>query len=132
MAAFQETTARRKGTYSDGTGDATERLLPTAGGGIEMTSVSIDPVGSSVARRRARVLERLESMESGNSGILDKKQLVSALPESSDRACFQAHPANCTCHGQDRKFASYLCAATSMVGLLFQAAPVQLFVLPTD
>lgn len=55
--------------------EAGQQLLP-ANGDIEMMSVQTSPLGAgSTARRRARVLKRLESLNPEYHGI-DKQQLV--------------------------------------------------------
>ena len=70
--------------HSDGTADdVTEQLLPSptepsTDSGIEMTSVTIDPFeAGGTARRRARVMQRLESLDAGIPGDVDKEKLVS-------------------------------------------------------
>ncbi len=50
-----------------------------------MMSFGADPFGGGAARRRARVLERLESMDPENQGNIDKQKLVGAPCESIDR-----------------------------------------------
>ena len=75
MAALTDAAAR----VGCGTADeAAQRLLPSdGGGGVEMTSVTIDAFrGGGAARRRARVLERLESLDPETHGGIDKQQLV--------------------------------------------------------
>jgi hypothetical protein len=54
--------------------EATQRLLPS-GDGIELTSSDVNPYRGSAVRRRARVLQRLESMDLENHGLIDKQKL---------------------------------------------------------
>ena len=81
--------AHVRSSYGDSTADAAQQLLPSAGGGIEMTAVALDPFkGSGVARRRAHLLQRLQSLDPGNQGITDKQQLVSVLAWLHVVVCF--------------------------------------------
>ena len=56
--------------------EAAQQLLP-ADCDVEMTSVTMDPFrGGGTARRRARVLKRLEALDPDMRGNIDKQQLV--------------------------------------------------------
>jgi hypothetical protein len=62
---------------------AAQRPLPCGGAGVEMTSSSHgSPTCGGAVRRRARVLERLESMNLEQHGIIDKQELVGVADAS--------------------------------------------------
>ena len=84
--AAQSYAAGRAGQGSNGPADgaATQRLLPS-GGAVELTSSDVNPYRGGAVRRRARVLQQLESMDLENHGLIDKQKLVGV----SDRAGFQ-------------------------------------------
>ena len=86
MAALADAVGRAGRSSSGAAADdeAAQRLLPS-GGGIEMMSFGVDPFGGGAARRRARVMERLESMDPENQGNIDKQKLVGVSCESSHR-----------------------------------------------
>ena len=72
--------------------EAAQQLLPSIGGGVEMTSMTLDPFGRSGAvRRRARVLERLDSLDPHGHGQIDRQQLVGALPGPEKPVSCRAH-----------------------------------------
>ena len=78
MAALTDAGARTRRSTAD---EAAQRLLPSVGGGVELTSVTMDPFGQGGAvRRRARVLQRLQAADPERQGNIDEQQLVGGEP----------------------------------------------------
>ena len=61
---------------------AAQRLLPSGGAVVELASSNGGPSRGGAVRRRARVLERLESMDLEKHGIVDKQKLVGVADSS--------------------------------------------------
>ncbi len=96
MPALTDAAARSAGGSSgEGTtSEVTQRLLPSTNGEIEMAAhVGGAFGGGNSLRRRAHVLERLQSLDPHNRGGIDKEQLVGAQP----RSCHAAEQPAPTC-----------------------------------
>ncbi len=97
MAAFTDAAARSAGgSGGDSTaGDARQRLLPSTNGDIEMASAPTSGAfgGGGASRRRAHVLERLQTLNPHHRGGIDKEQLVGAQVVACCRAtCTEPSP----------------------------------------